>query len=242
MEKVSVIIPTYKNRGGLVRAVNSVLEQNWPNIEVIVVDDNPPDSDYRQSTEILMEPLLKDGRLKYIKHAQNKNGAAARNTGLKASGGVFIAFLDDDDWFLEDKIKKQVEFLKYHTEYDAVYCLARRKGKQYGNTRFEGNCTREMLMLETCIYTPCQMFRREAIVKIEGYDESFRRHQDYDLMLRFFYKGFKIGCLPEILTEIGAERTCEWKQEVAELRQCNSETWTIQGYGLNVDSRKNGKR
>ena len=62
----------------------------------------------------------------------------------------------------------------------------------------------EMLMLQTCIYTPCQMFRRGAIEKIGGYDETFRRHQDYDLLLRYFHAGFKIGCLPEVLTEIGA--------------------------------------
>ena len=58
-------------------------------------------------------------------------------------------------------------------------------------------------MLQTCIYTPCQMFRRETLLSINGYDETFRRHQDYDLLLRFFHAGYKIGCLQEVLTEIG---------------------------------------
>ncbi len=67
------------------------------------------------------------------------------------------------------------------------------------------------------------------------------RPEDNEQSYRTKIGDVRIKMTGSILTEIGAERTCEWKQEVAELRQCNSETWTIQGYGLNVDSRKNGK-
>ena len=200
---VTVVIPTYKNRGGLIRAVKSVLVQDYNNVEVIVVDDNPPESKERTETEMQMVEFADDSRVVYIKHPHNRNGAAARNTGIKASKGEYIAFLDDDDLFLRGKLDKQVVYLNNHPEYDGVYCMAQRKNKPYGNDKSEGDCTREMLMLQTCIYTPCQMFRREAIEQINGYDEKFRRHQDFDLLLRFFHAGFKIGCLPEILTEIG---------------------------------------
>ena len=67
------------------------------------------------------------------------------------------------------------------------------------------------------------------------------RPEDNEQSYRTKIGDVRIKMTGSILTETGAERTCEWKQEVAELRQCNSETWTIQGYGLNVDSRKNGK-
>lgn len=201
---VSVIIPTYKNRGGLHDAITSALHQNYANLEVIVVDDNPPESVARKDTETLMRQFEDDERVIYLRHLENKNGAAARNTGIKGSKGDFIAFLDDDDKFLQGKLAKQVNYLVEHPEYDAVYCMAKRNGRPYGTDNSEGDCTREMLMLKTCIYTPCQMFRRESLITINGYDESFRRHQDYDLMLRFFHQGYKIGCLPEILTEIGA--------------------------------------
>ena len=201
---ISVLIPTYKNRGGLTRCVDSALAQMCDDdIEIIVVDDNNPDSPARAQTEELMHKYDNEPRVKYIKHPQNKNGAAARNTGIKASKGEYIALLDDDDLFLPGKLQKQKEYLEAHPEVDGVYCMAQRRGKPYGNDRSEGDCTRQMLMLETSIYTPCQMFRREALLAIKGYDETFRRHQDYDLLLRFFHAGYKIGCLPEILTEIG---------------------------------------
>lgn len=203
MKKVSVVIPTYKNRGGLKESVLSALEQNYEDLEVIVVDDNAPQSEGRRQTELVMKEFSDCGKVKYLRHPENKNGAAARNTGIKAACGEYIALLDDDDKFLPGKIAKQVEYLETHPEVDAVYCMARRHGKPYGTDTSEGDCTRELLMLQTCIYTPCQMFRREALTKINGYDESFRRHQDYDLLLRFFKAGYKIGCLQEILTEIG---------------------------------------
>lgn len=201
---ISVIIPTYKNRGGLAHSIDSALGQVCDeDIEVLVVDDNAPESSARVQTEEVMHKYDNESRVVYIKHPENKNGAAARNTGIRASKGGYIAFLDDDDLFLPGKLQKQKTYLDTHLEYDAVYCLAQRRGKPYGDDRSEGDCTKKMLMLDTCIYTPCQMFRREALLDIKGYDESFRRHQDYDLLLRFFHAGYKIGCLPEILTEIG---------------------------------------
>lgn len=203
MRKVSVIIPTYHNRGGLVRAIKSALTQDWPSLEVIVVDDNPPKSDERAQTEALLKEFAEDHRVVYIKHLENKNGAAARNTGIKHATGDFIAFLDDDDWFLKGKIAKQVSFLEKSSEYSACYCLAQKNGKFYSGEAYEGDATREMLLLETSMFTPCLMFRRDALLAINGFDESFRRHQDYDLLLRFFHAGYKIGCVKEILTEIG---------------------------------------
>lgn len=201
---ISIIIPTYKNRGGLLKSIDSVLKQKCDTaIEIIVVDDNNPETPERKTTEALMRQYEAISQVVYIRHPYNKNGAAARNTGIRSSQGEYIAFLDDDDLFLPGKLQKQREYLDMHPEYDAVYCLAERSGRPYGTDKSEGDCTREMLMLQTCIYTPCQMFRRTAINRINGYDESFRRHQDYDLLLRFFHAGYKIGCLPEILTEVG---------------------------------------
>ena len=94
MKRVSIIIPTYKNRGGLTTSVDSAIRQTYQNIEVIIVDDNPPDSEERHFTEQIMEGYLADPRVRYIKHAENKNGAAARNTGINSSTGEYIAFLD----------------------------------------------------------------------------------------------------------------------------------------------------
>ena len=204
MKSVSVIIPTYKNRGGVVRSIQSVLEQDYLGLkEIIVVDDNAPESEYRKDTEKLMCQFSNTPKVIYIKHPENRNGAAARNTGIKASRGEYIAFLDDDDKYLPGKLKKQVAYLNDHPEYDAVYCQALRKGKEHKRSFYQGDATKQMLLLETFMQTSLLMFRREALLSIQGFDEGFRRHQDYDVMLRFFHKGYKIGCLPEPLVEIG---------------------------------------
>mgnify|MGYP002516578684 FL=1 len=207
MQTVSVIIPTYKNRGGLVKSIDSVLSQDYEGqLEVIVVDDNDPLSSFRKETELLMSKYKDDGRVRYLRHEINKNGAAARNTGIRASKGDYIAFLDDDDLFLKDKLKKQVAYLDSHKEFDAVYCLARRDKYSCSQKVIEGNGTRDILLLESNFFTPSLMFRRKALENINGFDESFRRHQDYELLLRYFAAGYKIGCVPEILIEIGLNK------------------------------------
>lgn len=204
MKTVSVIIPTYKNRGGLIDSIESALSQNYDGlIEVIVVDDNDPRSTFRKHTEELMEQYKDNAKVKYIRHEVNKNGAAARNTGIRAAKGDLIAFLDDDDLFLDGKLSKQVKYLECHKDKSAVYCHARRGNTIASTAILEGDGSRDILLLQSNFFTPSLMFRREALEAINGFDESFRRHQDYELLLRFFAAGYKIGCVPEVLIEIG---------------------------------------
>lgn len=204
MLTISVVIPTYKSRVGLVNSIESALLQDYRGlIEVIVVDDNEPNSEERKNTMTLMQRYSNNSKVVYICHEHNKNGAAARNTGIKVSKGDLIAFLDDDDLFLQGKLRKQVDYLEAHPEYDAVYCLARRMRFGCPMNVIEGDGTRSILTLTSNFYTPTLMFRRESLKALKGFDETFRRHQDYELLLRFFAAGYKIGCVPEVLTEIG---------------------------------------
>lgn len=204
MKTVSVVIPTYKNRGGLINSIDSALAQDYVGlIEVIVVDDNDPASEERKNTIAQMHKYADNQKVVYICHEENKNGAAARNTGIRASKGDYIAFLDDDDLYLSGKLTKQVAYLDSHAEFDAVYCLARRGRFGCSQKVIEGDGSRDILMLESNFFTPSLMFRKEALDAINGFDESFRRHQDYELLLRFFAAGYKIGCVPEVLIEIG---------------------------------------
>jgi len=181
--------------------IKSVLEQDYPQIEVIVVDDNNPGTDARKKTEELMSGFIDEKIVRYIKHEKNRNGAAARNTGIRNSKGEFIAFLDDDDYFLPYKLSKQVEFLKKFTCYSAVYCYAVNDNRPC--KILEGDLRKQLLLLETRMYTPSLMFRRTALSVIGGFDESFKRHQDYELLMHFFSNGFTIGCLPEQLIKLG---------------------------------------
>ena len=105
---VSVIIPTYKGADKINSAVDSVLNQTYKNIEVIVVDDNGENEPEQLLTAEKMKKYETFENVKYLVHKKNINGSAARNTGIRASKGFYLGFLDDDDVFLPEKTQKQV--------------------------------------------------------------------------------------------------------------------------------------
>src|SRR5699024_9821532 len=91
---VSIIIPTYGRPFVLDKAIKSVLNQNYNNYELIIVDDNNPGTEFRKSTEDLMENYKKHSKVTYLKHSKNMNASAARNTGIMKSSGDYLCFLD----------------------------------------------------------------------------------------------------------------------------------------------------
>ena len=197
---VSVIIPTYKRCDMLPRAIASVLGQTYKNVQAVIVDDNDPDTDWRRTTEAQMLQYDGDARVKYVRHEKNKNGSAARNTGIREADGDIVCFLDDDDWFLPAKIEKQVEFLLSHPEYRAVYCGWDRDGKKF-NSGDEGDLSFHILSGAQLVYTNVIMMWREDALACGGWDETFKRHQEAAFLLRYFRYGGRIGYVPEILVE-----------------------------------------
>lgn len=103
MPRVSVVIPTYNRAREVVRAVESVQRQTFTDLEVIVVDDASPDDTRAAITSIT------DPRVRYVAHDTNKGGCAARNSGIQAALGRYIAFLDDDDEWLPNKLERQLQ-------------------------------------------------------------------------------------------------------------------------------------
>lgn len=194
---VSVIIPTYKRSEMLPRAIESVLGQTYLNVQVVVVDDNDPDSEYRNLTEKRMELYSSCSKVKYVKHNQNRNGSVARNTGIANSDGELITFLDDDDVYLADKVRCQVDFLLNNVEYRAVYCGWDRCGvfepQNYGNLSYD------LLSGDHIIYTNAIMMWKKDALACGGWDETFLRHQEAAFLLRFFRFGGKIGVIKESL-------------------------------------------
>ncbi len=109
--KVSIIIPTYKRSDFLTRAINSVLSQTHNNIEVVIVDDNNPGSEYAIRTKRVLKNYDNDKRVIYHKNQKNLGCALARNEGIKLSTGKYITFLDDDDIYLPEKVEKQLSYM-----------------------------------------------------------------------------------------------------------------------------------
>lgn len=184
---VSVIITTYHNEEYLPRAIESVLHQTYPEIELIVVDDNPPGSDARRAAERIMEHYPE---AVYLKHPENRNGAAARNTGIRAAKGEYIAFLDNDDIYFSTHIADCVRELEEHPDCGAVLSgVVKIRGGLCWELIIppEGDMVRALFLSETALGTGSNLFARADLVrKVHGFDESFRRHQDVEFGVRLF--------------------------------------------------------
>lgn len=117
MEKlVSVVIPTYNRKEKLIRAIESVLNQTYRNIEIIVIDDN---SDFNVQDYLNTQSNLINSRIKVIRNESNLGPSLSRNKGAQEAQGEFVAFLDSDDIFLKNKIQKQVDAI---TQENADFC------------------------------------------------------------------------------------------------------------------------
>lgn len=205
MSIISVIIPTYGNPKNLKRALNSVINQTFTDWELFVVDDNNPGTDERKKTEEIMSEYLQDCRIHYLKHTENKNGSAARNTGIANATGEYISFLDDDDEYINTRFERCLHYLKNNDSPDVagIYtgCIFYRDGKLYAkkNKAKTGCFFKETLAVRFNSYSGSNLFIKKTVInELEGFDESFIRHQDYEFLVRVFRKYRLVG-LPELL-------------------------------------------
>lgn len=210
MKKVSVVIPTFKRPVMLVRAIESVLSQRYQSIEIIVVDDNAPDSDERVETQSLLRDFVARGDIMYLLHPSNRGGSAARNTGWKNASGDFITFLDDDDEISPEKILRQVERLEelgddWGACYTAYHILMPDGRIQQSATTQEGDVYIRALMRTLYVGSGSNvLYRKEVVDAVGGYDESFKRNQDIEFMARCFER-CKVAYVPEDLLTVHFE-------------------------------------
>lgn len=176
---VSVVLPFYNRRDTLLRAVRSVLNQTYENLELVCVDDGSDDG----SAELLS--LIEDGRLHLVRQ-ENKGACAARNLGIRHSSGEFVAFQDSDDSWRPMKLELQVAAL-WNTGADVCFCRLERHG--YSNkdpriwpTSAAGFVPRENLALESLASTQTIIARKE-VFNSDLFDEGIPRLQDYDWVI-----------------------------------------------------------
>lgn len=214
MAKATVIVTAY-NRGYVVGdALRSILAQTFGDFELLVVDDGSTDN----TREVVNG--IADPRLRYLRHAENRGVAAARNTGLSEARGEYVSFLDSDDLWKPAKLARDVEFLKRHAEADAVFTDV----EQQFPTRYLGSLMREWpamhALLERSgwpketVFTQREMylyllremaqllssmtFRAFAFAALDKFKESWRASEDWEFLLRFA-KRFRFGYIDETL-------------------------------------------
>jgi glycosyltransferase involved in cell wall biosynthesis len=174
---VSVVIPTYNGTEYLGAAIQSVLDQTYLNVEILVVDDASP-KDMAGLVKRFAEP-----RLKYLRHDHNQGAVAARHTGVRMAAGEIVAFLDQDDLYHPEKLQAHVAFLQRHPEIGATY-----------NARFE---IRDSAQAVGGLYQPPRritladfvlgypiapsdvVLRREWARREEIWDDSFARAAEH---------------------------------------------------------------
>ncbi len=206
MVKVSVIIPTYKRSEFLCRALDSVLAQTWPDIEAVVVDDNGAQSPDRAATQKTLDAYREDPRVVRVLNEKNLGGALARNAGIAAATGEYITFLDDDDIFLPEKVRTQVEaMLENDWDMSFMDCDIRsqegrlvdqRRHRVDTHPRNEDLLVRHLV--EPLTPTDTYMYKASALRAIGGFDEVLTA-QEYLLMLKSINSGLKIGYIPQAL-------------------------------------------
>lgn len=190
---VSVVIPTYNRAAILPRAIKSVLGQDYENLELIIVDDASTD----ETAEVVSR--FDDPRMRVIWHERNKGGGAARNTGIGAAEGEFIAFQDSDDEWLDGKLSKQIKAMeKAGPNCVLAYCTKIVYGRDRTYIRGERRCVcvpdpssaklsgdlSRLLARVNVISTQVIVARTAALREIGGFDTRLYNSQDWDIAIR----------------------------------------------------------
>ena len=181
---ISVIIPTYNRPDALKKAVQSVIYQSFPLFEIIIVNDAGEDM-----RNVLDE--FKDVRIRYIRHKSNKGLAAARNSGIKAAKGNFVALLDDDDIFYPGHLETAVRFLSKGEKIvytDAVRVSYKKENNEYQevarNVPYSFDYDRNKLLIGNIAPVNCFVFEKTLVEKSGLFDESLPVLEDWDFWLR----------------------------------------------------------
>lgn len=190
MLKVSVIIPTYNRAHLIAEAIQSVLDQTFTDFEIIVVDDGSTDN-----TKDVVDRFT-DPRIRYI-YQENQWAAIARNTGIEATSGEYLTFLDSDDVLTESALLRAVQVLDTHPEVGFVYGQnytidergrllgLQKKGQKHSWVREGRELIREFLIDGHHVGVCGTIIRRSCLVKVGLWDPTFRHGSvDFDLLVR----------------------------------------------------------
>lgn len=182
---VSVNITTYNRAKLLPRCLDSILCQTYPNFEIVVADDCSSDN----TTDIVNKYVADNPQItiKYTKHKINKGNAHTRNTALKHAEGYYIAFMDDDDeWIDPDKLKKQVEIFENTDNKDlAIVCTGvnlvdENQNVINKNVYHPENLKEAILKRNGVIYSPTVLTKKAILEKVGGFDIRLKRGVDSD--------------------------------------------------------------
>lgn len=205
--KVTVVITTYNRPKMLSKAISSVLNQTLQDIEIIVVDD------VSKEDNAAVIDSFGDKRITLIRNETNLGGAVGRNVGAAAGqSGEWIAFLDDDDLFLPDKLERQVALgVTLDDDYAVIYCGVRSIDGDgntlgYGVPDIRGDIRTGILEKGLRTFSSTHLFRRSAYDAMDGYATDLRANNEHDIWMEMGRRGLKADFVAEPLAVAAQHR------------------------------------
>ena len=184
---ISVVIPTYQRARLVVEAIRSAADQSLTPLEIVVVDDGSTDGT-ADAVRRLEEELRARTDVRLVQRPK-EGGNAARNAGVRAARGAWIAFLDSDDVWSPEKLELQLARLQDDASAVACYCGVREldeHGSLPAEPRAypEGDLSRRLLVRDVTGPTSCHVVRRDALLEAGLFDEALEARQDWDMWIR----------------------------------------------------------
>ena len=204
--KVTVVMPTFNRCDLIVDAVQSVLEQTHSNFELIIVDDNPADSEARMKTRAVIDKI-NDERIAYVENEENCGPSISRNNGIAHAQGEYITFLDDDDEYERTKLEEQLAFMLEHN-LDLCFCdgaMYTKDGKLIKEKKrnlplgLDKNELMKVHMIDHLTGTNTMMFKASFLKSVGGFD-AVTAAEEYYLTEKSINAGARIGNIDHPLT------------------------------------------
>lgn len=217
MKKVSVIIPVYNSSKYLFQCIDSVINQDYNNLEIIIIDDSSSDD----SLSIINS--FKDKRIKIVKLKKNRGVSYARNKGIDLATGDYICFIDSDDYWYKDKVSKQVKFMKdndYKFTYGSYLYM---KNNHTHVAKVPKKITYKEALGNTTIFTSTVMFDMNYFKKKDIYMPDIRLGQDTACWWKILKGGVTAYGMSDILS---VYRISEYSLSSNKLRALKR-TWNL---------------
>ena len=197
MDLISVIIPYYKKKEYIISSINSVLNQTYKNLEIIIIYDDLDKKDLN----LLKKIKKKDKRIKIYINKKNLGAGRSRNKGIKLSKGIFVAFLDSDDLWKKNKLKKQIFFMKKNgiNASHTSYTIINSKNKIIGSRNAKDMSYK--LLLKSCDIGLSTVVLKKEIITSKIKFANIKTKEDYVLWLKITLNNNKIFALKDNLTK-----------------------------------------
>ncbi|MCK8516776.1 glycosyltransferase [Methylonatrum kenyense] len=221
--RISVITPTFNRAQYLAQAIESVLAQNYVNLEHWIIDDGSTDG-----TETVVARYLDDPRVHYVRQG-NQGQSAARNRGLSLSESDFVCFLDSDDYWLPGKLERSLAAFASNPDVGIVYgdyVFINSAGREVAvsNMRRHSGRIVAQLLRDNCVSMNTTMVRRRCFEEHGGFSE-YRVADDYDLWLRFsayyrfFYVPERLACYRMMEDQISSDKMARFESNERIIRR-----------------------